>query len=337
MPAFPFARGSAQSPPAPSTLGIGLQPLGNRLGGSDERDVFEMLAYLHETGHTYFDTSPFYGSGLSEHRFGAFLRTIDRDSIVLSTKVGRILRPCKPQQSGPCAVHFQAEFDYSYAGTMRSLEDSMHRLGTSTIDVALIHDVSPRWHGEELPRRYDEAMAGAYRALCELRRCGSVKAIGVGINDCEWLLRFAEDGDFDCFMLAGRYTLLDHSALPALLPTCQTQGIVVLLAAPFNSGILATGARPGARYFYAPAPPDVLARTKRIESLCTRHSVTLASAALQFPTAHPAVRCVVAGFGNIAEARGGVHSAAAVIPEAFWADLKNEGLIPLDAPVPVGP
>ncbi len=290
---------------------------------------------MHRAGLRYFDTAPFYGLGLAEHRLGACLRRVDRREIVLSTKVGRLLQPVGGVAAGAVDGHypFEVAFDYSYEGTLRSLEHSLQRLGTNAIDIVLIHDVNRRWQGDLVEQRYGEAMHGAHRALVDLRSAGVIKAFGVGVNDWSILLRFAADGDFDCFMLAGRYTLLDHTALETFMPDCVRRGISVLMAAPFNSGILATGAREGATFFYQQADPEVLERTRRIEAVCARHSVALAAAALQFPLAHPAVASVVTGMRSAREVADNLAHCRAPIPTAFWDELKHERLIATNAPV----
>jgi D-threo-aldose 1-dehydrogenase len=295
---------------------------------------------MHAHGLRYFDTAPMYGTGLSEHRVGAYLRRVDRRGVVLSTKVGRILDPVGGGAAAGASdgrYPFEIRYDYSYDGTMRSLEHSLQRLGSNAIDIVLIHDVNRRWQGDLVEQRYTEAMEGAHRALVELRAAGAIKAIGVGVNDWSILMRFAADGDFDCFMLAGRYTLLDHSSLDAFLPDCARRDIAVLMAAPFNSGILATGATSGATYFYQPADGEIVERTRRIEAVCARHAVALAAAALQFPLGHPAVASVVAGMRSAAEVEANLAHVAAPIPTAFWEELKHEGLIAPHAPVPKSP
>jgi len=255
----------------------------------------------------------------------------------LSTKVGRLLQPVAGGSApGVCsgASPFEIAFDYSYDGTLRSLEQSLQRLGTNVVDIVLIHDVNRRWQGDLVEQRYREAMEGAHRALCDLRAAGTIKAFGVGVNDCDILLRFAADGDFDCFMLAGRYTLLDHTALDRLMPECARRGISVLMAAPFNSGILATGARPGATFFYAEAGHEIVERTRRIEAVCARHHIAIAAAALQFPLAHPAVASVVTGMRSKEEVVANLAHCHATISPDFWDELKRERLIAADAPVP---
>jgi D-threo-aldose 1-dehydrogenase len=322
---------------AVSQLGVGTAPFGSFVAADSDAAIGASFAAMTRAGLRYLDTAPFYGLGLAEHRLGACLRTIDRRALVLSTKVGRLLQPFA---NGPAeGLHggrspFEVVFDYSYDGAMRSLEHSLQRLGTNAVDIVFIHDVNRRWQGDLVEQRYAEAMAGAHRALVDLRAAGVIKAFGVGVNDWSILLRFAADGDFDCFMLAGRYTLLDHTALEKFMPDCVRRRIAVLMAAPFNSGILATGATPGATYFYVQPEAEIAERTRRIEAVCTRHRVALAAAALQFPLAHPAVASVVTGMRNAAEVHANIAHCGTAIPAAFWDELKHERLIAAQAPVP---
>jgi len=320
-----------------SLLGAGCAPFGSAATADSDATVSGAFRAMHDAGLRYFDVAPFYGTGLAEHRLGMCLRAVDRRALVLSTKVGRILDPVAggPAPGASSGKYpFEVRYDYSYDGTLRSLEHSMQRLGTNSIDIVLIHDVNRRWQGDLVEQRYTEAMGGAYRALHDLRAQGVIKAFGVGVNDWSILLRFAADGDFDCFMLAGRYTLLDHSALDTFMPECRRRRISVLMAAPFNSGILATGAKPGATFFYVDAPPEIVERTRRIEAVCSRHRVALAAAALQFPLAEPAVASVVTGMRSAAEIAANLAHCRAPIPGAFWHELKHEGLIAAEAPVP---
>ena len=322
---------------AVSQLGVGTAPFGSVAQSDTDASIASAFAAMRDAGLRYFDTAPFYGLGLAEHRLGACLRGVDRRTLVLSTKVGRLMRPVGDGVAA--GVHggslpFEVAFDYSYDGTLRSLEHSLQRLGTNAVDIVLIHDVNRRWQGDLVEQRYREAMAGAHRALAELRGAGVIKAFGVGVNDWSILLRFAADGDFDCFMLAGRYTLLDHTAIDTFLPDCERRNIAVLMAAPFNSGILATGATPGATYFYVEAERDIVERTQRIERVCRRHGVAIASAALQFPLAHPAIASVVTGMRSADEVRANAAHCRAPIPRAFWDELRHEQLIAEGAPVP---
>jgi D-threo-aldose 1-dehydrogenase len=321
---------------AVSQLGVGTAPFGSFAREDSDGAIGGAFAELYGSGLRYFDTAPFYGLGLAEHRLGACMRTIDRRSLVLSTKVGRLMKPTSPSVAEGLsggASPFEVAFDYSYDGTLRSLEHSLQRLQTNAVDIVLIHDVNRRWQGDLVEQRYREAMDGAHRALHDLRAQGVIKAYGVGVNDWSILLRFAADGDFDCFMLAGRYTLLDHSALDSFMPDCERRGISVLMAAPFNSGILATGAQAGATFFYVEAEAEIMERTRRIEAVCGRHDVAIAAAALQFPLAHPAIASVVTGMRSAIEARANLAHCRARIPSAFWDELKREGLIAAHAPV----
>jgi D-threo-aldose 1-dehydrogenase len=265
------------------------------------------------------------------------LRAFARDEATVSTKVGRLFAPDlrKPFASPPRERPFTMVYDYTYDATMRSLEHSLLRLDIGRIDIVLIHDVNRKWQGEHLESRYAEAMGGAYRALAQLRAEGVIKAFGVGVNDPEILLRFAGDGDFDCFMLAHRYTLLDHSAADRLLPECARRGIAVLAVAPYNSGILATGARPGATFLYTEAPPEIMERTGRIEAVCARHAVPLPAAALQVAAFHPAVASVVVGMRNATDLDQNVGYFRHPIPPAFWDELKYEGLLAQDVPTTI--
>ncbi|MBS0321691.1 MAG: aldo/keto reductase [Proteobacteria bacterium] len=320
---------------AVSQLGVGCAPFGALAAGTTDASLAGGFDALVAAGLRYFDVAPMYGSGLAEHRLGENLRRVDRRSLVLSTKVGRILDPLGGGVAAGAAggtYPFEYHYDYSYGATLRSLESSLSRLGTNAIDIVYIHDVNRRWQGDLVDQRYAEAMEGAYVALDELRRAGTIKAIGVGVNDWTILERFAGDGDFDCFMLAGRYTLLDHTALASFLPLCERRGIAVMMAAPFNSGILATGVRPGATYFYQEAEPEVAARVARMEAVCARHGVAIAAAALQFPLRHAAVASVVTGMRNADEAAANVAHMRASIPVAFWDDMKAEGLLDAGAP-----
>jgi D-threo-aldose 1-dehydrogenase len=278
---------------------------------------------------------------MSEHRIGGAMREVPRDSWVLSTKIGRVLHPAKEPDrlDGGNFVKvapFEPRFDYSYDGVMRSVEDSLQRLATNRIDILLIHDCDVWTHGtEEAYRaRFKEVMDSGYRALAELRAAGAVKAIGVGVNEVEVCLDFSRAGDFDCFLLAGRYTLLEQGALDELLPWCAQSNVSLIIGGPYNSGILATGAVEGATYNYKPAPPEIMDKVGRIEAVCARHNVPLASAALQFPLGHRQVASMIPGARSVAEVRQNVQTFGAPIPADLWAELKHEGLLRADAPTP---
>jgi D-threo-aldose 1-dehydrogenase len=230
----------------------------------------------------------------------------------------------------------RAVIDYSHDGTLRSVEQSLLRLGTDRLELLLIHDVDVWTHGAEaIEDRFREAMAGAYVALDRLRSEGVVKGIGIGVNEAEMCVRFAQAGSFDTMLLAGRYSLLEQPALEHFLPLAQQQGIAVLLGGVFNSGILATGAVKGAKYNYQDAPSDILAKVARIQRVCDAHGVALPTAALHFALGHPAVASVVLGAQSPQEVERNVASLASVVPAALWSDLKAEHLLDAQAPIPV--
>jgi D-threo-aldose 1-dehydrogenase len=322
-------------------LGFGGAPLGDLYARLDEATAVATIEAAHRAGMNLFDTSPHYGNGLSELRFGSALRRMPRNSYVLSTKVGRHMNPWAAggTAGGPGfagGVPHASVVDYSYDGTMRSLEQSLLRLGLDRIDVVLIHDVDVWTHGaDRVDERFREAMEGAYRALDRLRGEGVIRAIGMGLNEAEMCVRFAEAGDFDCALLAGRYSLLQQDALDHFLPLAERKGIGVILGGIFNSGILATGARPGARFNYREAPPDVMERVTRIERICGAHGVPLAVAALRFALAGPAVASVILGGvapGEVERNAAALHHS---IPEDLWSDLKSESLLSASVPTPI--
>jgi len=324
-----------------TVLGLGTATLGNLYAPVTDADARDTLKTAFDSGIRFVDTAPFYGHGWSEHRVGEALRGRRRDDIVLSTKIGRLLKPKYPAKGIDGGVFasvlpFEPVFDYSYDGVMRSFEDSLQRLGTHRIDVLLIHDVDRWTHGSEeaADRRRKEVLEGGYKAMVKLREGGAVGAIGAGLNEWDSCQKLAEASDLDCFLLAGRYTLLEQESLTTFLPLCVKRGIGIFLGGPYNTGILATGAVPGAYYDYAPAKPDILERVRKIEAVCQRHKVTLASAALQFPLAHPAICSVIPGAKTAAEVKRNIATIEAPIPRDFWAELKREKLIDEDAPVP---
>ena len=260
---------------------------------------------------------------------------------MLSTKIGRVLSALPPGTPRPDGYRdgglpFAPTYDYSYDGTIRSLEDSYQRLGLPSVDTVFIHDVDLYTHKDpELVDRYfGEAMEGAYVALDELRSAGTIRAIGGGLNDAVSCARFQRAGDFDCMMLAGRYTLLDQRALDDMLPLCEEQGVAVLIAGPYNSGILATGPVAGAKYDYSDAPSEILEKARKIDAVCRRHGVALQAAALQFSLGHPCVSAVVPGAMKPAEVEANAGHMAAAIPGDLWAELKHEALIAESAPIP---
>lgn len=319
-------------------LGFGGAPLGNLYASIAPETALTAVRRAWELGIRHFDTAPLYGVGLSEHRIGHVLREQPRGEYVLSTKVGRLLSPDpaapETQYGFTSTLPFVLRYDYSYDATLRSLEDSCQRLGVARIDIVYIHDVDRFTHSNGQPQRFREAMDGAYRALERLRAAGAVRAIGLGVNNWEVCRDALHHGDFDGFLLAGRYTLLDQTALPELLPLCLERGVGIVVGGPYNSGILATGAVVGSYFNYAPATPDILAKVGRIEAACRQFGVPLRAAALQFPLGHPAVLAVIPGARNPQEVEENISLMNTPIPREFWAALKTVGLLEAAVPTP---
>ncbi len=321
-------------------LGFGAAPLGNLYRAISEDEAHAVLTRAWDLGVRYFDTAPLYGLGLSETRLNRFLRDKPREDYVLSSKVGRLLEVCPPDQRTGIGKFFDTPtrrevYDFTYDGVMRSLEFSLERLGVDRIDILFAHDLDIFNHGsqEALDAKLKELMDGGYKALLELRDQGVIKAFGAGVNEwqpCQWM---TERGDFDLFLLAGRYTLLEQEALESFLPLATDRGIGIIIGGPYNSGVLATGPRPGAFYNYDLAPQHILDRVARIEAVCKRHQVRMVDAAFQFPLRHPAIVSVIPGGQGVAEVEANLKAATAEIPAALWADLKSEGLMRNDAPV----
>jgi D-threo-aldose 1-dehydrogenase len=303
-------------------LGFGASPLGP-LGHADrEHECIELVRAAFRAGLRYFDVAPFYGFGLAELRLGSALRHIPRDEFVVSTKVGRILSP-SPAGSVPDRIPFSPAFDYGHDATLRSLEYSLARLSLSHVDLVLVYDLSATWHEGDLDARMAEALAGAFPTLERLRSEGAIRAFGIGTNDPRAAARAVEETDLDVVMLAGAPTLLNARASQRLLDLCTGRQVDVIAAAPFNSGILATGLRPGARYFYKEPPPDVADRTRRLEEICAACGVPLGAAALQYPLRHPAVRIVLPGFRTEEEFAQSLLWQTWPIPDDFWQSIES--------------
>jgi D-threo-aldose 1-dehydrogenase len=321
-------------------LGLGGASIGGLFTPVADEDALATVDRAWDLGIRYFDTAPLYGYGTSERRIGRALRGRPRDEFVLSTKVGRLIRPSDRipagadvdrQELGGREDAFYAStgtvrpvFDYSRDGVERSIEESLERLGFDRVDIALIHDPDEHWPA---------AIGNAYPALHRLREQGTIRAIGAGMNQAAMLARFAREGDFDVFMLAGRYTLFDQDGLTELLPLCLERGIGVVVAGVMNSGILARPRR-GAHLDYRPAPAAAIERARRLESVCARHGVPLKAAAIQFPLAHPSVTALVAGVRTVAHLDEYPALMEVAIPGALWEDLRNEGLLQSSAPTP---
>ena len=292
-----------------SRLGLGTAPLAGLFGTVSAGEANAVVDRAWELGVRFFDTAPSYGSGLAERRVGGALRSRPRTEFVISTKVGRLLRPGRPDPAFVGAPQLAPVFDFSYDGAVRSLEESLERMGLDRVDIALIHD--PDDH-------YQAAIAGAYVALERLRSEGVVDAIGVGMNQTKLLARFARETDIDCLLVAGRYTLLDRSAADELLPLCHARGIAVIAAGVFNSGILANGDT----YDYRPAPASIRARVEELRRACERHATPLAAAAIQFPVRHPAITTVLVGCRSTAEITEDSSLLGCNIPAELWSELE---------------
>ncbi len=321
-----------------TAFAFGTAPIGNFLREIDEATAGAMVQHAWDAGVRFYDTAPMYGHGLSELRLGHSLRWKKRSDYVVASKVGRVLKAGKRSEIDFAPWNNAAPntmaFDYSYDGTMRSFEDSLQRLGLEHIDMLFIHDIDRFTRGDAQPEVFKQAMDGCWRALERLRSEGVVKAIGVGVNEWEVCYEALKQRDFDCFLLAGRYTLLEQEALDGFLPLCVERGAAVLVGGGFNSGILATGAVPGAKYNYSPAPAAIMDKVAKIEAVCRAFNVPLPAAALQFVVAHPAIPSFCAGTRTVEQLEQNLAWFSHPIPSAFWAELKHKKLLREDAPVP---
>ena len=320
-------------------ISYGTAVLGDYYKVLSNDEASQVINKAFDLGINYFDTAPLYGFGLSEHRLGMNLHLKDRDSYILSTKVGRLLSPADPKEidRGPWkgGLNFNPYYDYSYDGTMRCIEESMHRLGISKIDILHIHDVDYFTHKEKhlVEKYFSEAIKGAYKALEELKRNGDISAISIGINEFEMAERFLKEVDVDCVMLAGRYTLLEQNSLKTFLPLCEKNKVDILLAAPFNSGILA-GSEKNLNWNYAKASKELIDKVNSLKRICDNYNIPLAAAAIQFPLAHPVVKTVVTGAVNVKELLENINYLEVKIPNDFWQELKELNLIAKESPVP---
>ena len=312
-----------------SRLGLGTAPLGNLFTEVPESDADATVDTALAAGITFLDTAPHYGLGVAERRLGRRLARLPRERFVLSTKVGRLVRPLEAGETAdpegfvatPAAKRV---WDFSRDGVRRSLDESLDRLGLDRVDVALVHD--PDAHEQE-------ASEQAFPALAELRDQGVVRAIGAGMNQAEMLTRFVRELDLDLVLMAGRYSLLDQRALAELLPACAERGVAVVIGGVFNSGLLADPG-PGATFDYAPAPPELVERAGRLQAVCARHGVPLRAAALAFPFGHPAVANVLVGARTAAEVQDAVAMLGRPVPTDLWTELVAEGLLPDHIPTP---
>jgi D-threo-aldose 1-dehydrogenase len=315
-----------------TALGLGCATLGAERAGVTVEEARAIVRAAWARGVRYIDTAPLYGAGKAERCVGDAMRAVPRDEWVLSTKVGRLLRPRQgADRPGDPPMPFDPVYDYSYDGIMRSFEDSLQRLGLARIDILLVHDIGARQHGSAAhPQLMRTLRESGYRALESLRRAGTVAAIGIGVNEREVLLEALEWGSWDAFLLAGRYTLLEQAPIEDLLPKCVASGTSIVIGGPLNSGVLAGRDT----WNYRKAPPEIVARVNAIRAECDNHGVPLAAAALQFPLAHPAVAAIIPGPRSVAEFEANIELLRRPIPAALWADLRAAGLLHPAAPAP---
>ena len=314
-------------------LALGTAPLGNLHAVIPEKQAEDAFQAAFDAGITYIDTAPFYGYGLAEERVGRALAGKRREDFVISTKVGRLIR--KGERSGAEIYDGGKSFylandgmccvrDYSYDGVMRSLEESLTRLQMDHVDIVHIHDPDD-W--------FEPACEGAYKALAKLRDEGTIKAVSAGMNQWEMLRNFMDRGHFDCFLLAGRYTLLDQTALPELLPECEQTGTAIIAGGVYNSGLLADP-RPGITFNYVPVEQPVLDRALKIKAICMDHGVDLKAAAIQFPLAHPCIPVILTGVRSAEELQENIRLFETPIPGELWSSLQAAGLLSSGAPLP---
>jgi D-threo-aldose 1-dehydrogenase len=315
-----------------SPLGLGCAQLGNLYHAISDETATATVRRAWDEGVRYFDTAPHYGLGLSEARLGAALRSYPRDEFVLSTKVGRVLEPNpggageRDDQGFAVPAAYKRRWDFTRDGVLRSLDDSLTRLGLDRVDIAYVHD--PDEH-------FEEALNGAFPALLRLREEGVIRAFGAGMNQTAMLTEFVRRTDLDVVLVAGRYTLLDQPALDELFPLCTERGVTVVAGGAFNGGILAT-AEPGRVYDYAEAPPELVERAGRIAAICARHGVELPEAALALPIAHPAVASVVVGAHDPDQVSVNARRARAAVPLQLWKELIDAGLLRADVVIAGG-
>lgn len=328
-----------------TALSLGSAPLGGLYRELSDADADATVDAAWQSGIRYFDTAPHYGHTKAEHRVGQALRRYPREDYILSTKVGRRFVPRTVAYDGSEGwsdpLPFQAIYDYTYGGILRSFEDSQQRMGIVDIDIVLVHDIGRVTHGEKNPHYWRQLCdEGGFRALDELRSERGVKAVGLGVNEGAAILDAMKEFNIDCALLAGRYTLLEQAVLNDLLPECEKRGVSILLGGAFNSGILARGLNANApaaapqKFNYGDAPQAVIEQVDAIERICHEHGVALASAALQFPYAHKVVATVLMGARSPDEVRMNVASFSEPLPDGLWAALRASGLLHDDAPVP---
>lgn len=318
-------------------LGMGCAPIGGLYQAVSEKESRDAVDAAWKLGLRYFDTAPYYGFTLSEHRLGAALREHPRDEYIISSKVGRLMKPDSGVRPGECGwaepFPFRPHYDYTYAGILRSHDDSLQRLGMERIDILFVHDIGRATHGEGHEQYWRQLTeGGGFRALQELRRDGRVRAIGLGVNEWEVVYAAMQECELDCTLLAGRYTLLEQASLTPFLEACERHGNAIVIGGPFNSGVLVGNNK----FNYVDAPADVLMRVDAIAGVCREFDVPLPAAALQFPMAHPAVVSCIPGARDVAQLRQNAAWFELPIPPQLWQTLKQRGLLDERAPVDEG-
>lgn len=331
-----------------TSMGFGTVPLSGFNAKVSYAEAEAIVKTAYNGGIRHFDTAPMYGFGKAEYYLGHALRELGiRKDVIVSTKVGRILKPvsCMKKLDTPYGINwvdplpFLDEYDYTYDGIMRSFEDSQKRLALDHIDVLLVHDLGRAWHGADADIYWDQIRKSGYRALDELRSSGAVRAVGLGVNETDAVLTVAREFEIDCSLIAGRYSLLNHGPLQADFDELKQRNVSIIAGGVFNSGILATGVKKldGVTYDYGKVPQDIIDKVARIEVVCDSHKVALSTAAITFVSMHPAVANVVLGAKSVTEVEENIASASAPVPQALWNDLKSQNLLPAEAPTAVGP
>ncbi|MGV1836165.1 aldo/keto reductase [Rhizobium rhizogenes] len=313
-------------------ISFGAAALGGLYRACPRDQAMETLQAAWDSGIRYFDVAPWYGFGLGERYVGDFLRGQPEDSYVLSTKVGRLMRPVPtdkvPNYGYVDPLPFDADYDYSYDGIMRSMEFSYARLGLNRIDILYVHDIGGYTHGKALNEHYlGQLLGSGIKALEELKSSGTIKAYGLGVNEVPVCLDVMHAADIDCILLAGRYTLLDRSAVAELLPLCEKKGTSLIVGGVFNSGILATGPVPDAHFDYLPATPDVLAKVGAMEEIARRHGLPLAAPAIQFPLSQPSVASVLIGTAKASSLTRNMQLVDLKLPASLYAEFEGLTLV----------
>jgi D-threo-aldose 1-dehydrogenase len=319
-------------------LGFGGAPMGDLFERLKEEDCYNTLKKSYENGINIYDTSPLYGYGLSEHRLGNFLKSINRADFYISTKVGRYLSPDKEENIDrgifKGGLQFKPTLDYTYDGVMRSFEQSLLRLGLSNIDICLIHDVDRFTHGDGVDEFFKIAMEGAYKALRKLKDQKLIKAIGIGVNEAEMCTKFAEAGEFDCMVMAGRYTLLEQGAIDSFFPIAEKQNIGIILAGVFNSGILVKGVNENSTYDYGKIPENIKNKYFEIVKICREFNIPISAAALQFCNANNLISSMIIGMDRPSHIQQNLDFLNFKIEKEFWEKLKKNNLIDERSPTP---